>query len=152
MVHLDVTDWALSVLVTLGALVLPVTLVTLSVLVTLGARVRVTGRPLAPASPRLTLGVLTSDDVSPGVFLVASPLVMLGVLVTEGVLMLPDLVTMAPRLTDGVLTTADVSPGIFLLVTGVAAFLLVTALVLEVFSGVEALLAPAAAAAAGLEM
>ena len=140
MAHLEVTDWALSVLVTLGALVLPVTLVTLSVLVTLGARVLVTGRPLAPASPRL--GVLTSD-VSPGVFLV-----ILGVLVTEGVLMLPDLLTTGARLTDGVLTTADGSPGVFLLVTGVAAFLLVTALVLELFSGVEALLAPAA----GLKM
>ena len=142
MAHLDVTDWALSVLVTLGALVLPVTLVTLSVLVTLGARALVTGRPLAPASPRLTLGVLT-NDVSPGVFLV-----ILGVLVTEGVLMLPDLLTMGARLTDGVLTTADGSPGVFLLVTGVAAFLLVTARGLELFSGVEALLAPAA----GLKM
>ena len=142
MAHLDVTDWALSVLVTLGALVLPVTLVTLSVLVTLGARALVTGRPLAPASPLLTLGVLTSD-VSPGVFLV-----ILGVLVTEGVLMLPDLLTMGARLTDGVLTTADGSPGVFLLVTGVAAFLLVTARVLELFSGVEALLPPAA----GLKM
>ena len=125
---LDVTDWALSVLVTLGALVLDDTDVTLSVLVTLGALVLVTGRPLAPdASPRL----------------------MLGVLVTDGVLMLPDLVTVG-------FLAAGVSPGVFLMAPTpelvVAAFLLVTApaLALVVFSGVVALLAPAAAAGLGM--